>query len=230
MANATRAEIRDLIRVKRPELLSNTNFPNSVIDELINQAQRFVQLNLAHLGIKQWEAVDTLTLSSGAFMGTIVKTAPLSTDCPNRLFDDERAIKYIQVNDVSIVYGQAFYVDDEEFFEQIVNTFLLPVITKPIYTRHNQLILISPVTVTLAIAHYYKQVEDMTTDTAETEIPEMYEEHIVRRVLVDIDDILGKPQNKQMNLQQLTTDLQQSFQSQELAVASDKRPKDEVLQ
>ena len=88
MANATRAEIRDLIRVKRPELFSNTKFPNLVIDELINQAQRFVQLNLAHLGIKQWEATDTLTLSSGAFMGTTVKTAPLSTDCPNRLFDD----------------------------------------------------------------------------------------------------------------------------------------------
>ena len=65
----------------------------------------------------------------------------------------------------------------------------------------------------------------MTTDATKTEIPEMYEEHIVKRVLVDVDDVLGKLQNKQASLQQLTADLQQSFQSQELAVQSNKQTK-----
>ena len=231
MANATLLELKDLVKAKRPETMDNPSFLGGFIDELINQAQRFVQLNLAHLGIKEWETTDVLSLSSGTLAEKNVKTAPLSTDCPNRLFDDERAIKYLDCKGATNgnFEGFAFYVDDEVFLRRLRNSFQVPTLLEPIFTRHNQLILIAPSTVISAIAHYYKQVADMTTDAANTQIPEMYEEHIVKRVLVDIDDILGKLQNKQMDLQQLTTDLQQSFQSQEIAVQSDKQPKGELV-
>lgn len=224
-------EIKDLVQAKRPETMNNPNFISGFIDELINQAQRFVQLNLAHLGIKLWETTDVLSLSSGTIAEENVKTAPLSTDCPNRLFDDERAIKYLDcaASPNGFYQGFAFYVDDETFLRRLRNSFQVPTLVDPIFTRYNQLIVIAPSTVTSATAHYYKQVADMTTDSAKTEIPEMYEEHIVKRVLIDIDDTLGKLQNKQMDLQQLTTDLQQSFQSQEIAVQSDKQSKGELV-
>lgn len=231
MANATRLELRDLIKGKRPQIINNVDFTNPLLNELINQGQRFVQLNLAHLGIKEWEATDSLTLSSGTRAEQNVKTAPLSTDCPNRLFDDERAIKYIDcAGTVNSNYqGFAFYVDDEVFLNRLRNSFQAPTDVEPIFTRYNQLIVLTPSSILTAIAHYYKQVADMTTDGANTEIPEMYEEHIIKRVLVDIDDILGKLQNKQADLQQLTADLQQTFQAQELGVQSDKQPKRELV-
>ena len=227
MANATLLELKDLVKAKRPETMDNPSFLGGFIDELINQAQRFVQLNLAHLGIKEWETTDVLSLSSGTLAEKTVKTAPLSTDCPNRLFDDERAIKYLDcAGPPNTNYqGFAFYIDDEIFLNRLRNSLLVPTLVEPIFTRHNQLLVIAPSTITSATAHYYKQVTDMTTDATKTEIPEMYEEHIVKRVLVDVDDVLGKLQNKQASLQQLTADLQQSFQSQELAVQSDKQTK-----
>jgi hypothetical protein len=229
MAKATRVQLRDLVKAKRPEIIGNVNFPNAFLNELLNQAQRFVQLNLADLGIKEWEATDTLSLTNSTFFDKLVSIADLTSDCPNRLFDDERAVKSIQTTDGSSVVGRADYVEDDVFLEQINNTFLTPTAAEPAFTRHSQVLVIFPRTNT-AIGYYYKQVTDMTTDSVATGIPEMYEEHIVKRVLVDVDDILGKLQNKQASLQQLSADIKQSFQAKEIAMASEKQPKTEVLQ
>lgn len=212
MANRTLINFIDLIRVERPEIRANADFPKAVIVRLINDAQKFVQVQLAHLGIKQWEATDSLTLSSGTLAGSNVKTAPLATDCPSRLFEGRDAVKYIETTGVSN-NGIARYVDDDLFIENLRNSYLVPTESEPIFTRKNNLLCLAPSTITAATAVYYKSITDLSSDSDTTSIPENYEEFIVKRALIEVDSILEKLQNKVEAINQLSKDIKDSFQS-----------------
>lgn len=212
MASRTLKMFSDLIKVERPEIRSNPDFPQAVITRLVNDAQKFVQVQLAHLGIKQWEATDSLTLSSATLASASVKTAPLATDCPGRLFEGRDAIKYIETTGVED-NGVAKYVDDDILIENLRNTYLAPTELEPIFSRKNNLILIAPASITAATAVYYKSVTDLGTDNDATTIPENYEEFIVKRVLIEVDGILQKLNNKVEAINQLTKDIRDSFQS-----------------
>lgn len=212
MANRTLINFIDLIRVERPEIRANADFPKAVIVRLINDAQKFVQVQLAHLGIKQWEATDSLTLSSGTLAGSNVKTAPLATDCPSRLFEGRDAVKYIETTGVSN-NGIARYIDDDLFIENLRNSYLVPTESEPIFTRKNNLLCLAPSTITAATAVYYKSITDLSSDSDTTSIPENYEEFIVKRALIEVDSILEKLQNKVETIAQLEKDIKDSFQS-----------------
>lgn len=212
MANRTLINFIDLIRVERPEIRANADFPKAVIVRLINDAQKFVQVQLAHLGIKQWEATDSLTLSSGTLAGSNVKTANLSTDCPSRLFEGRDAIKYIETTGVSN-NGIAKYVDDDILIENLRNGLLAPTELEPIFSRKNNLLYIAPSSITAGTAVYYKALTDLSSDSDATSIPENYEDFIVKRVLIEVDSILEKLNNKIEAINQLTSDIKNSFQA-----------------
>lgn len=212
MANRTLKQLSDLMRVERPEIRSNPDFPQAVITRLVNDAQKFVQVQLAHLGIKQWEATDSLTLSSGTLAGSNVKTAPLATDCPSRLFEGRDAIKYIETTGVED-NGIAHYVDDDVFLDNLRNTYLGPTELEPIFTRKNNLLLVAPSSITAATAVYYKSVTDLGADSDATTIPENYEEFIVKRALIEVDSVLQKLNNKVEAINQLSKDIKDSFNS-----------------
>ena len=212
MANRTLINFIDLVRVERPDTRGNPNFPKAVITRLINDAQKYVQVQLAHLGVKQWEATDSLTLSSGTLGGQNVKTANLSTDCPSRLFEGRDAIKYIETTGVTY-NGVAKYVDDDILIENLRNGLLAPTELEPIFSRKNNLIYIAPSTITAGTAVYYKAVTDLASDSDATTIPENYEDFIVKRVLIEVDSILEKLNNKIEAINQLSKDIKDSFQS-----------------
>jgi hypothetical protein len=221
----TLLQFRDQLKAKRPEIKGNSNFPDAWLTRLVNDSQRFVQVNLAHLGIKKWEATDALTLSAGAHAEQTVKTANLATDCPNRLFDGKDAIKHIECGTTSgggnVLYGIAKYIDDDLFSEQLRNTYLAPTLSQPVFTRINNLIYLAPSTITLATASYYKAITELSADGDLTAIPEVFEEFIVKKALTEIDEILGKINEKQVLVNELTSDIRKTFESMGLAKADE---------
>jgi len=222
--SATLLNLRDQIKFKRPEIQGNPSFVDAVLTQYINEGQRYVQTQLVNLGVKQWEASDSLTLSAGTFAEQIVKTANLATDCPNRLFDDKNAIKFIMCSTAgdSSNLGQAKYIDDNKFLELIRNSYLTPTMKQPAFTRMSNMLYISPSTVDTATAHYYKALADLTTDTSTAGVPIAFEEFIVKRALIGVDEQLKKLNDKEEKISQLSKDIASTFQSLNAGISMDK--------
>ena len=96
-------------------------------------------------------------------------TAPLSTDCPSRLFEGRDAVKYIETTGVTS-NGIAKYVDDDVLVENLRNSYLAPTELEPIFSRKNNLLIIAPSTITAATAVYYKAITDLSADADLTTI------------------------------------------------------------
>jgi hypothetical protein len=226
MANRTLLNARDLIKAERPEIRQNPDFPNPLLTRIINDAYKWTQIQLAHLGIKQWESTDSLTLSAGTIADKSTKTAPLATDCPGRLFDGRNAIKYIECSVIgggggSTDKGVAHYVDDDVFLEHLRNSYFAPTNYEPIFTRKGNLIHIAPSTIDTAVAYYYKAVTELSSDSDTFSIPENFEEYIIKRSLVEIDAINKKIQDKAEALNDLSKDIKDSFNAVEFAKADE---------
>ena len=223
--SATLVQLRDEIKFKRKEIQGDPDFPDAVLNRYVNESQRYVQTQLANLGIKQWESSDSLTLSSGSLADKTLQTADLSSDCPNRLFDDKNAIKFIICSNSggsATDKGIARYIDDDRFLELVRNSYSAPTITQPAFTRISNTLYISPSTVDTAVAHYYKVLADLASDSTETGIPLAYEEFIVKRALIGIDEQLNRINNKDEKIAQLTQDLKNTFMSLNAGVQSEK--------
>lgn len=210
---ATLLQLRDQIIIDAG-ISGHHLFPTARLNRMINLAQRYVQTQLNGLGMKKWEATDSLTLASVTFSGEATKRASLSTDCPNMLESPNSIIMIEALALISAVeyYGIAVEVDPKLFEEQLKNTYLAPTTSKPIFTRLANYIYIAPSTVTSATAYYYKAVTDLSSDSATTEIPLEFEDFIIKKVVVDIDDILGKLQDKELAQNQIEKDIRATYE------------------
>lgn len=209
---STLKQIRDQIIIDAA-ISGNPLFPTLRLNKMINLAQRYVQTNLNGLGMKKWETSDALLLTSTAkgFAGHDVQISDLSTDCPNML-ESPNSIIFIQTVDDANAYGIAYEIDIRSFQEQLDNTYLSPTLSKPVFMRLANKIFIAPYTVDQAIAYYYKAVTDLSSDSATTEIPIEFEDFVIKKTVLDINEILGKLQDKELAQRQLEKDIQQSYE------------------
>lgn len=209
---STLKQIRDQIIIDAA-ISGNPLFPTLRLNKMINLAQRYVQTNLNGLGMKKWETSDTLTLTAtvDGFAGHDVQISDLSTDCPNML-ESPNSIIFIQTVDDANAYGIAYEIDIRSFQEQLDNTYLSPTLSKPVFMRLANKIFIAPYTVDQAIAYYYKAVTDLSSDSATTEIPIEFEDFVIKKTVLDINEILGKLQDKELAQRQLEKDIQQSYE------------------
>ena len=215
---ATLLALRDQIIIDA-EVSGHPLFTTLRLNRMINIAQRYVQTNLNGLGMKKWETSDLLTLgSAGYFGGYGVLKSNLSTDCPNML-ESPSSILFIETSgnaDIDAAPGSAnglaFEVDAKNFQEQLANTYLAPTLLKPAFMRLANQIWIAPTTIVTARAYYYKAVTDLSSDSVATEIPIEFEEFIIKKVVLDIDDILGKLQDKELANRQLEKDIQATYE------------------
>lgn len=212
MAKRTLISYIDLLKIERPQIKGHKDFPRLILNRIVNDAYKYIQIQLAHLGIKQWEATDVLTLSSGTLASQSVKTADLSTDCPNRLFENNDVIKYIETTGVTY-NGIATFIEDSDFVNMLRNPYKSPTEYEPKFTRKNNLILISPSTITAGTAVYYKTVTDLSADADATTVPENYEDFIIKKALIDIDAILENIQVKEEVMNELNNNIQKTFQA-----------------
>jgi len=209
---ATLLQLRDQIIIDTG-ILGNPDFSVARLNRMINLAQRYVQSQLHALGMKKWEKMYPLTLSSSNFSGNSVKVASVTTNLPDML-ESPKSIIFIATSDAtSTYYGNAFEVSVKEFKEQLGNSYLAPTLVKPIFTRLAGFIYLSPDTITDASALYYRVVTDLSTDASSTEIPSEFEEFIIKKVSLEIDSILGKIQEKQVAEQQLDKEIITSYQN-----------------
>ena len=190
-------------------------FPTTRLDRMINLGQRYVQTSLNGLGMKKWESSDELTLVAGTFGGISLKKSNLATDCPGMLESPNSIIFIETVGSPFDAYtvSIAYEVDPKSFNEQLNNTYLVPTLTKPVFIRLANYIWIAPSTIMVATAYYYKGVADLTSDSAVTEIPLEFENFIIKKVVLDIDDILGKLQDKELAQRQLEKDIQATYET-----------------
>jgi hypothetical protein len=215
MANpSTLVNIRDLIKAKA-DIKGDPNFTNVLLNREINDAQRNIQLRLFHLGYTEFRGSDTLTLSSATLADQSLKTAPMSTDCSNRMAVPNWLI-YIDcsVSGGGITdSGLAYPVSEKVFLEHLRNGFLTPTNYEPKCMILNDLIYIAPSTIDTAIAHYYKEATDMASDSDTVDIPETFVKFIVLLVLLQIDDTKGRLADKQAALAELNNDIQKAFEA-----------------
>ena len=188
-------------------------FPTTRLNRMINLAQRYVQTNLNGLGLKKWEAVDILTMvvAPAGFSGIPSLISDLSVDCPNML-ESPNSIIFIETLAAGGIYGVAYEIDIRNFQEQLENTYLAPTTKKPIFMRLVNKIYLFPSTLASAIAYYYKAITDLASDSATTEIPIEFEDFIIKKVILDIDDILGKLQDKDLAQRQLEKDINATYE------------------
>ena len=186
-------------------------FPTTRLNRMINLAQRYVQTNLNGLGIKKWEASDSLTLAAGGFVGTSIKKSDLSVDCPNML-ESPNSIIFIDITAGAAEYGLAYEIDVKNFKEQLGNTYLAPVYSSPVFMRLANFIYLAPSTISIATAYYYKAITDLASDSVATEIPIEFEDFIIKKVVLDIDNILGKLQDKELAQRQLEKDINATYE------------------
>ena len=209
---ATLKQLRDQIIIDAG-VSGQPLFTTTRLDRMINLAQRYVQTNLNGLGMKKWESSDSLTLSAiTTFAGLGVRKAPLSTDCPNML-ESPNSIIFIETTDTDTSTSAiAYEVDMKNFQEQLANTYLAPTVSKPVFMRLANYIYLAPSSLDSATAYYYKAVADLSSDSSSTEIPVEFEDFIIKKVVLDIDDILGKLQDKELAQRQLEKDMAMSYE------------------
>lgn len=76
----TLKQLRDEIYADFPQIRQNPDFPIARLNQWLNEAVSFVQVELNGLGMKAWEASQTLTLTGDQIGRTPVKKAPVPSD------------------------------------------------------------------------------------------------------------------------------------------------------
>jgi hypothetical protein len=222
---STLKEIRDQIKIDAG-ILGDKDYPDLRLNKMINLSCRYTQIQLNGLGAKKWESSVNCTLTASLFTGINVKTFNLFTAIPN-LAEGKNAVRFIEISD-GTRFGVAYPIEDTLFYEEISNSFLSPTIRKPKFSRMENTIVISPASVTTALAHYYKVVTDLVNDNDVSEIPIEYDDLIIKQVLITVDSIRGKLQDKNLALQELDKNIGDTFQK--YAMKESEVKKDQQLQ
>lgn len=198
--------MRDQVKLDG-DVLSAPEFPDARLNNIINQAQKFVQIELNGLGMKKWEAVDVVTPTTGTFAGINVKISPVPTD----MLESPKSIAQIEVSD-GINNGLAKEVGQTNLYDVLGNTFLTPTLTQSIFARINNKIYFAPSSISAADIHYYKRATDLSADSDVSEIPEEFTEYIVRRSVSQVEKALGKTQESLAKENDLRNDIAGAYE------------------
>jgi len=201
---ATLKQLREQIIIDAG-ILGNNNFPTPRLDRMINLAQRYVQIQLNGLGMKKWETSISPTLGSSTYAGSSVKTIDFSAI--TNISESPRAVLQIDCND-GTTYGIARETPIDDFEQIIGNTYTAPTLSQPRFMRLANKLFLSPATITAATVYYYKVVSDLTSDSDASEIPIEFERFIIKKVVLDILNILG---NVKSNISELDQEIQLAY-------------------
>lgn len=216
MASATLAQLRDQTIIDN-SIEGNPAFPTTRLNRMINLAQRYVQTMLNGLGMNKWEVSQSITagLTSASFASAAlspnVKTVTIGTTYFTNMLESPNSIRFISVDD-GTNFGIAYPVSPDTFLEHLNNSYLAPSAKKPIFMRLANSVYLAPLAITSATAFYFRAVLDLSADTDVSEIPQEFEEFVVKKVGIEINNILGNLQDKQLALNQLDKDLTQAYE------------------
>lgn len=215
----TLTTIRDRI-ILDAEIENNPLFPPSRLLVLINEAQKYVQSQLIGLGFKKWLKSSTaITPTATTFNGTSIKRFPMSSI--SDLLEGTK-IKYIACNDGSN-YGMAYEVNDDKLKEHLRNSLLSPTVKYPIFSRIDQYVYLAPSDITQATVYYHGIITDLAADDDETLIPSEYIELLIKRVLLEIDSIMGRLNDKAEAINQLNKEIADIYKNMQIQRVEESR-------
>ena len=179
----TRKEIREKVEIDAG-ILGHEMFPQARLNEMIDQAQRYVQIKLNGVGLKKWASTySPASYNSSTWAGYEVTYVSLPSD-------------FLEGHDIinatttaSGVTGYAVEVKNQDFEERLRNSYTTPTTKYPVLTRMDNRYYIYP-RVTNATLRYYKRVSDLSTDSSTPGIPLEYHDMIVDKVVLEVKKIL----------------------------------------
>ena len=109
------------------------------------------------------------------------------------------------------IYGRADEKSVRDFIDDLSNGMLSATLSSPEFMRLDNLVYIAPVAITIATVHYYRYVYPLILNTDVCEIPDDYIEFVVKRVCLQIDDVLNRIQNKDEKMVQLDKEIKDKY-------------------
>jgi len=202
----TLKEMRDQVKLDG-DVLSAPEFPDARLNNIINQAQKFVQIELNGLGMKKWESIGSGAVNPIQFGGFSM----VYSDVPTDMLESPKSIIQVEVGDGGNS-GIAKEVGQTNLYDILSNTFLVPTIAQPVFARIDNKIYFSPNTISVAQYHYYKRATDLSGDTDVSEIPDEFTEYIIRRSVSQVEKALGKTQESLAKENDLRNDIAGAYE------------------
>lgn len=226
---ATLIQIRDQLIIDA-NVLGDPMFQKARLNRIINEAQYYVQKELANLGIKGWEDSDSPAISAAVFGSYGNNTwsftlASMKSNVPDYL-ECKHPILYINLTCLTaemLAFAIAREVEPKRFLDMIQNTYLSPGWTvgssknEAIFTIADNVVYISPYVIAsqtslTAKVFYRKRVAELTTDAGVSEIPNEFIPLVIQKGIVDIKEIKKELNDKQIAMAELKSDITSTFE------------------
>lgn len=164
-------------------ILGDEMFPNARLNEMINQAQWDIQIKLNGIGLKKWAKTYTPeTISDSTWGGYNVSYISMPTDYMEGNSPISATTVYSGTN------GYASEILSDLFEERLRNSYTTPTTRYPVFTRMDNKYYFYPRVTTINF-RYYKRIPELSSDSAESEIPLEYHNKIVDKVVLEIKKI-----------------------------------------
>uniref|UniRef100_A0A6H1ZQ75 Uncharacterized protein n=1 Tax=viral metagenome TaxID=1070528 RepID=A0A6H1ZQ75_9ZZZZ len=197
------------------------DFPAALLNRYLNIAQKYVQKTLNGLGMKKWEqAYDcTANLAAGKYNGVSVKIVTMAQIKTGSTYDVSimpNGIRNIEVGDgvslaASTNFGITTPADEKNFHKILADSYLSPVITEPRHLWQDNQIVLAPSTITAAKVHFYRVVADLSSDSAEFEVPDEFISFVIKNAEISVKNKLGILADKDEAIAELDKAIKDEF-------------------
>ncbi len=198
----TLKQIREKIQLDAG-ILNDEMFPDARLNEMINQANRTIQVKLNGLGMEKWSTTSTPSVTNSTWAGNNV----CYISVPSDYLEGENTISATTVDGSSVV-GYASEVPTGSFEERIRNSYQKPTSKYPAMTRMDNKYYIYPRVSTVTF-RYRNIVATLSSDSDVPEIPLEYHDMIVDKVVLEVKKI-NNQQNYVLEDQKLERDIEET--------------------
>jgi len=227
---ATLLQIRDQLIIDA-NVLGDPMFPKARLNKIINEAQYFVQRELADLGFKAWEESIAPTMSAAAYGSYTNNVWSTALSNITNYLETKHPILYITMVVTGVgseAFGIAREVEQKKFLEALQNSYLAPtwVITsnknEGIFTIADKTLYVAPysqaqTTEMTTTVYYREKVAELSSDTGASEIPSEFISMVVQKCVVDIKEIKKELNDKQVALAELRDNIGSTFEKYKVA-------------
>jgi hypothetical protein len=203
----TEVELREQVKLDA-KVLDDPLWQGKRITNMLNQAQRWLQLKLIKQGSMDWKRNVSKGLSNSAYQGN-------NTSLVEPITDRLRDMPIEAVLPDTTAVKPAKEVKLNNFYEVKSNTVLAPTADAPIFIMVDDSIHIYPRSIdTDAYVTYTKIVPSLTfnNSSTESEIPLESQEIIIERVVMQIKSADGDEQVKQAKYAEIDRELTNKYQ------------------
>lgn len=174
-------QMRDKIKLDA-DILEDEMFSNARLNEMINEANRAIQIKLNGLGLSKWEKSSSPSVTNTTWAGYNVCYVSVPTD----LLEGDNVINAQTLS--GSTYGYATQINESKFYERLKNTYLIPTYKYPVMVRLDSKLYFFPRFTSITLT--YRQVAPtLSGDTDTTIVPLEYHDLIVDKVVLEIKKI-----------------------------------------